>query len=55
VAQRRGETHPRESEPLDGYEGGLGLGQPFGEVRSGGDRGGEPGAQPADLVPGGKD
>ena len=37
-------------EPFDGHEGTLGLGQSLGEVGRGGHRGGEPVAQPPDLV-----
>jgi len=50
VAQEGGEAHPRRGEPFDGHEGSLRLGQPFDEVRGRGDRGGEPVAQPPDLV-----
>jgi len=55
VAQERRQAHPRGGEPFDGHEGGLGLGQPFGEVWGCEYRGGEPVAQPADLLLWGKD
>jgi len=42
-------------ELLNGHEGGLGLGWAFSEGRGRGDRGGEPVAQPGDLVLGGRD
>jgi len=50
MAQEGREAHPPGEEPFDSHEGSLGLGQSLGEVRSDGDRGGEPVAQPADLI-----
>jgi len=49
VAQEGGEAHPRWGEPFDGHKGGLGLGQPLGEVGGSGHRGGKPVSQPPDL------
>jgi len=50
MAQEGQEAHPPGGEPFDSHEGSLGLGQSLGEVRNHGDRGGEPVAQPADLI-----
>jgi len=50
MAEEAGEANPRGGETFDSHEGPLGLGQPFDKVGSGGDRGGEPVAQPPDLT-----
>jgi len=55
MAQKRGQAHPWRGEPFDGHESSLGFGKPLGKVWGGGDRGGEPGSQPPDLVFRGKD
>jgi len=55
VAQEGREAHAHGGEPLDSYEGRLGLGQSFDEVGVGGDSGGEPVTQPADLILGRED
>jgi len=55
VAQERREAYPRRGESLDRHEGCLGLGKPLDEMRGRGDRGGEPVAQPPDLILGFED
>ena len=50
MGEEGGEANPRGGESFDRDEGCQGLGQPFDEVRGGGDRGGEPVAQPPDLI-----
>jgi len=50
MAQEGGEAHPRGGEPFDGHKGGLGLGQPLGEVGVSGHRGGELVSQPPNLA-----
>jgi len=55
MAQEGREAHPRGGESPDGYEGGLGLGQSFGEVGGCQDRRCKPVSQPADLGFGGED
>jgi len=50
-----GEADPGGGEAFDSHEGSLCLGQPFDKMAGGCDRGGEPVAQPPDLVLGGED
>ena len=49
VAKEGGKADPRGGERFDSHKGPLGLGQPLDKVGGGGDRGGEPVAQPPDL------
>jgi len=54
MAQEGRKAHPRGAESSDGYEGGLGLGKPLGEVGGCRDCRRKPVSQPADLGFGGK-
>jgi len=49
MAEEGREADPWRGESFDCQEGRLGFGQPFDEVGGGGDRAGEPVAQPPDL------
>jgi len=50
MAEERGKAYPRRGESFDRHESRLRLGQPLDEVGCSGERGGEPIAQPPDLV-----